>query len=142
MSPYRLKGTAGAVINRSFPLDRTLVLGTGPDCDVEVETDRGEAVLATVRLTEEGALRLEAPKTAGVTVNGDPVTEIDLAGGDELRIGRSRFILQAPGLRPERVLTEDATRPRRATWPWWLAGAALLVGAAATAWWQGWLPLP
>ena len=114
------------MINQSFPLGQRLVLGTDPDCDVQVESDEGAGVLATVRLTAEGGLRLEAAQSAGVTVNGDSVTEIDLAGGDELRIGRSRFILQAPGLRPERVLTEEATRPRRATWPWWLTGVSVL----------------
>jgi len=141
MTPYRLKGTSGAVINQSFPLGERLTVGPGANCDVRLEDGEGQGVLATVRVDEEGAVRLEAAPGSGVTVNGDEVTERNLAGGDEVRVGRSRFILQAPGLRPERVLTEEAVRARRPLWPWWLAAAVLAGAAAGAAWWQGWIPL-
>lgn len=140
MTTYRLKATSGPSINQSFPLGETLTIGADGACDVPVEAGQGDGVLATVRVGADGSVRLSAATGSGVTVNGEPVTELDLAGGDELRVGRSRFILQAPGLRPERVLTDEATRPPRPTWPWWLA-AALLAGAAALAWTQGWLPI-
>ncbi|MEM1411264.1 MAG: hypothetical protein AAGH19_02820 [Pseudomonadota bacterium] len=144
MSPYRIKGTAGALLNQSFPLAGELRLGTGPDFDVTVEPERDQAaegdLLAVLRVLDDGAVQLEATRAGAVAVNGDDVTMLQLAGGDELRVGRSRFILQAPGLRPERVLTDEATRARSAQWPWWLAAAMLLGAGAGVAWWQGWLP--
>ena len=143
MSPYRIKGTSGVLLNQAFPLGESLNLGTGEGCDVQVERDSGEGVLATLSVLDDGAVQLEAAggdsAPGEVAVNGDPVTRLNLAGGDELRVGRSRFILQAPGLRPERVLTESATRAPRAQWPWWLAAAVVVGGGVAAAWWQGWL---
>lgn len=148
---YKLKGTSGSVINQSFPLQGQVTVGHGQEYDIPVEAEteassgpeaEGGKLLARIEVgkTEAGRnrVRLLAEAGAGVTVNGEEVTELDLSGGDELRIGRSRLILQAPGLRPERVLTEAATRARRPVWPWWLA-AALVAGSAALAWQQGWL---
>ena len=37
MEIYRLKGTAGPVINRSFPLGERLLIGSQSDCDVRLE---------------------------------------------------------------------------------------------------------
>ncbi len=134
---YKLKGTSGSVINQSFPLQDEVTLGIGDDFDIPVDAEQGAGLMARI-VVGENQVRLRAEAGSGVTVNGEEVTELDLRGGDELRIGRSRLILQAPGLRPERVLTEAATRRKRAVWPWWLA-AALLAGGAALAWQQGWL---
>lgn len=139
MTRYRLKGTSGAVLNQSFPLEGALRIGPGADCDVPVEGDEAQGVLATVEVRDDGSVLLRADREGAVSVNGDPVSRLELAGGDELRVGRSRFILQAPGLRPERVLTTAATRERRAAWPWWVAAALLAAGAAGVAWWQGWI---
>jgi hypothetical protein len=141
MTTYRLKGTSGSVLNQSFPLAGALRFGPGPDCDVTVESDDGDAVLAVVEVRDDGSVLLSAQADGAVSVNGDPVRSLELAGGDELRVGRSRFILQAPGLRPERVLTAEATRERSGAWAWWLAAAVLAAGAAGVAWWQGWIVL-
>jgi len=134
---YRLKGTSGVVINQSFPLAERVTIGVGEGHDISVEGDAAGAGLLAVLEVSDNEVLLKAEPDAGITVNGDPVTELALAGGDELRAGRSRFLMQAPGLRPERVLTEAATAPA-ARWPWWLA-AAVLAGGAALAWQQGWL---
>lgn len=133
---YRLKGTSGSVINQSFPLQDQVTLGASEDCDIVVEAEPGQGLLARLEVGEN-RVRLLAEADSGVTVNGEAVTQLDLVGGDELRIGRSRLILQAPGLRPERVLTEEAVRSKRSAWPWWVA-AALAAGAAiAWSWQQG-----
>ena len=66
----------------------------------------------------------------------DALGRADLGGGDEIRIGTQRLILQAPGLRPERVLTDEAARPRRSPWPWLLAAGA--AAAAGAGWYLGW----
>jgi hypothetical protein len=141
MTTYRLKGTSGSVLNQSFPLSGEQRLGPGADNDIHVEGE-GEAAWATVTVLDDGAVRLQALGGEPITVNGEAVTEMQLAGGDEIRVGRSRFILQAPGLRPERVLTEEATKPRSSAWAWWLVAVLLAGSAAGLAWWQGWLILP
>lgn len=143
MTTYRLKGTSGAVLNQTFPLSGQLRLGPGEGNDIAVEGaggPGGDAAWASVTVLDDGGVRLVALGAAEVTVNGEAVSEIDLAGGDEVRVGRSRFILQAPGLRPERVLTEEAVKPAGSSWAWWLAAAVLIGSAAGVAWWQGWLP--
>jgi hypothetical protein len=55
-----------------------------------------------------------------------------------LRIGTCRWLLQAPGMRPERVLTAEAITPARPYWPWLLPLALVLAGWLA--WQRGWLP--
>ncbi len=136
MSVYRLKGTSGALMNQSFPLADGLVIGAGEGCDITLG-EAAQGARATLQVQGNGAVIL-VTEAGAVAVNGDTVKEQSLAGGDELRIGAQRFLLQAPGLRPERVLTEAATRGKTPVWPWWLA-AALLAGGALTAWQQGWL---
>ena len=118
MAIYRLKGTSGALLNQSFPLAGELRLGPGEDCDVTVESEEGDGVLAVVTVRDDGSVHLSALSGDAVTVNGDAVRELSLAGGDELRVGRS------------------------GAWRWWLAAAVVAAAGAAVAWWQGWIPLP
>ena len=134
MDRYRLKGTAGPVVNQSFPITPGLRIGHGPDCDVDIGPD-APAMLA-LEVDDQGRVRIvEGAEDA--LVNGAPATAASLNTGDEIRVGHCAFLLQAPGLRPDRVLTEAAPRTRRPAWPWWLAGLAL--AAAALAWQAGWL---
>lgn len=132
MSLYRLKGTAGSAINRTFDLGERLVV----DDAAEVRFDGRRITLR----------RLD--NAVAVQVNGEPVTgtaagdEAVLGSGDEIRVGSSRYIVQAPGLRPDRVLTGDAVRPRRPFRLWWaiaLAVAALLAIAWHFGWFDAWL---
>ena len=133
MSIYRLKGTSGDLLNRSFPLGDGLRIGGDGTDDIPLG---GRAPLAEV-LVSDGQVRVRSlDPDAGLSVNGEPRQEAALAGGDEIRIAGYRFILQAPGLRPERVLTEEVVRPRRVLWPWLLALAA---GGGVVAWKLGWL---
>lgn len=134
MSIYRLKGTSGPVLNQAFTLGSGITIG-GSDCDVPVAAS---GPLAEVTVQGQQVVIRALTGDAQLEVNGVAVSEQALAGGDEIRIGGCRFILQAPGLKPERVLAGDAVRPRRPQWPWWL-GAAVLAGGAALAWRSGWL---
>ena len=138
MTRYRIKGTSGSVINQSFPLGARLVIGSARECDIRLQ---GEAVAgrhAELVMAGSGTVTIRSLDSgAEVLLNGEPVTERYLAGGDEIRIGTCRFILQAPGLRPGRVLTEAATEPHRNLLPWLLALAA--AAAAALAWQRGWV---
>jgi len=137
VSPYRLKGTSGPLVNQSFRLGERLTLGAGGDVPLDLPGAAGP--VAELRLVEDGAVRLEVladDPALEVFLNGEPVRSAALGGGDEIRIGTQRLILQAPGLRPERVLTEEAVRPRRALWPWVLAAG--VAAAAGAGWYLGW----
>ncbi len=138
MSLFRLKGTSGPVINESWKLGERAVIGSDEKCDVRVESEsvaprhaelevHGGQVMLRL-LAEGGALHL----------NGQAVTETPLVSGDEIRIGPCRWLLQAPGLRPERVLTEEAVRHRVRLIPWLIVGG--LSALALLAWRLGYLP--
>ncbi|NNK38492.1 MAG: hypothetical protein HKP03_08425, partial [Xanthomonadales bacterium] len=97
----------------------------GHHAEISEEAD-GRLVLK--RLAAEFELRL----------NGEAIDQASLASGDEIRISNCRWVLQAPGLRPQKVLTDQATRARRSHLPWLIP--LLLVSAAAAAWSYGLLP--
>jgi len=138
MSTYRLKGASGAVINQSFALASRTVIGRADDCDLRLDVDGVAGRHAVIELAG-GALRLESLDPGHRTlVNGEAVRHAVLSSGDEIRIASCRFLVQAPGLRPEKVLTEAAVAPRRGYLPWLIVGA--LLAAAAGAWYLGLLP--
>jgi len=137
MSHYKLKGTSGSVINQSFPFSESIVLGSSPECDVRLDEPGVASKHAEIRLLEGKSLQLrDLGSATGTLLNGVAVTETLLGSGDEIRIGTCRWMLQAPGLRPERVLTAEAvsTAPRR--WPRVLLWSALAAAAAGVAIWQ------
>jgi len=138
MSTYRLKGASGAVINQAFTLGARTVIGSGAEADLRIDSE-GVAPKHAEIVDEDGALRLTNIDSAAQTLlNGEVIEQALLSSGDEIRIANCRWVLQAPGLRPEKVLTTEAVRARRSHLPW-LIVTALLAGAAL-AWYRGWLP--
>ncbi len=126
---YRLKGASGPLTGRTFDIGGGLSLGSAPDADIR---DAGlQARHARIRVDDD-ALILEAD--GPVEVNGEAVRRRALESGDELRVETLRFVLQAPGLKPARVLepVEPPGSGRRLGW--WLA-AATAAAAGASAWW-------
>jgi len=139
MAIYRLKGASGAVVNQSFTLTARTVIGSADDCDLRMEQDGVCERHAEIIENEAGGLILNSlDPTAETLLNGEAVHSAGLASGDEIRIANCRWVLQAPGLRPEKVLTADVLGPRRSYLPW-LITAGLLTAAAA-AWYAGLLP--
>lgn len=132
MSHYKLKGTAGSVINQSFPFAKSITLGSGPDCDIQIEDAGVASRHAEISLLDSHELQLRnLDAKTGTLLNGEPVTETLLGSGDEIRIGTCRWMLQAPGLRPERVLTAEVVTRRSPTWPRVLAWTSVAAAAAA-----------
>jgi pSer/pThr/pTyr-binding forkhead associated (FHA) protein len=138
MSTYRLKGASGAVINQAYTLGTKTLIGSADDCDLRIENSGIEPRHAEI--TEQGEVLVlkSLANAADTLLNGEVVEQASLSSGDEIRIGNCRWVLQAPGLRPQKVLTSDAIRPRRSYLPWLIVGA--LLAAAALSWQGGWLP--
>ena len=143
MSVYKLKGTSGSVINQSFPIGDLIVLGSSDSCDVQLD-EAGVAPRHARICLVDGNLQLkDLDSGAGTLLNGEPVVSSLLASGDEIRIGSCRWMLQAPGLRPERVLTADVVAQTSHLWPrvvgWGLFLAATT--AALIKWGPEWVDI-
>lgn len=137
MSLYKLKGTSGSVINQSFPFGESIVLGSSADCDVRLIEPGVSPRHAEIRLLDGKALLLKDLQSGtGTLLNGEPVTETLLGSGDEIRIGTCRWMLQAPGLRPERILTAEVVSKPARRWPRILFWASLAAATATVAAWQ------
>jgi len=138
MHDYRLKGASGKVANQSFRLLRRTVIGSAPGCELCIEGDRVAPQHAEICLDDEGGLLLRQLDSAYETrVNGSVVNRVKLSSGDEIRVGNCRWVLQAPGLRPEKVLTPAAVKRTRSHLTWMILIA--LLALAALAWQRGWL---
>jgi hypothetical protein len=138
MTKYRLKGTAGQVTNQTWPLEGKILIGSDPQCAIHVESEATAPQHAEIEVGENRiSLRLLGDG-GGLFLNGEKIEEASLSSGDEIRIGGCRWLLQAPGLRPERVLTDEAVRRRVNLIPWVIAGGLSALGLLA--WWLGYLP--
>jgi predicted component of type VI protein secretion system len=138
MSIYRLKGASAPVIDQSFTLGARTVIGRADDCDLRLDHDGVAGRHAEISQADGGLTLSRLDPAHEVLLNGKPVERADLSSGDEIRIAQCRFVLQAPGLRPAKVLTPEATRPRRGYLPWLIVAG--LVAAAAAAWYSGLMP--
>ncbi|HKJ18906.1 MAG TPA: FHA domain-containing protein [Xanthomonadales bacterium] len=138
MSVYRLKGTAGQVTNKAWPLEQKVVIGSDTGCDIHVESESIAPRHAELEVGE-GSISIRAlADDAALFLNGAEIRTASLGSGDEIRIGTCRWLLQAPGLRPQKVLTEEAVRRRVNLMPWLIAGGLSALGLLA--WWLGYLP--
>jgi len=135
MSTYRLKGASGAVINQSFPLGERTVIGRADDCDLRLQQEGVAGRHAEIVAHDGGLTVKRLDPSAEVLLNGLAVESAELASGDEIRIANCRFLLQAPGLRPEKLLTAEAVGHRRPYLPWLIVVG--LLAAAAAAWYSG-----
>ena len=134
MGLYKLKGTSGSVINQSFPLGESLLLGSSAECDVQLDEPGVAPRHAEISLVDGNSLLLkDLGSETGTLLNGEAVIETMLGSGDEIRIGTCRWMLQAPGLRPERVLTSDAIKKTARRWPRVLIWTSVLTAAAGLA---------
>ncbi|HLF29989.1 MAG TPA: FHA domain-containing protein [Xanthomonadales bacterium] len=140
MNTYCLKGASGKVVNQCFGLEERTVVGRSASCDLVIDDENVAPRHIEIILDEQGGLRLKQLDSSFETrVNGKLVAQSSLSSGDEIRIGSCRWVLQAPGLRPKKVLTGAAVKQKRSYLPWLLV--LLLLAAAILAWQRGWIPL-
>lgn len=139
MSNYRLKGASGPVVNQAFGLRAKTLIGRADDCDLRLDMEEVAPRHAEIHLNDDASLTLVNLDPAAETLlNGEPIQSASLTSGDEIRIANCRWVLQAPGLRPEKVLTSKAVKPRHSFVPWLIVGG--LLAAAAVAWYRGMMP--
>lgn len=133
MGHFRLKGTSGSVINRTFPFADTLVIGAAQDCDVRVQEPGVAPRQAEIRRDGDDLRLIDLAGNGATVLNGESVRQQALNTGDEIRVGTCRWLLQAPGLRPQRILTPAATQQRGFDWKRLLAWTVAAAVAAAVA---------
>ncbi|MCF6264807.1 MAG: FHA domain-containing protein [Xanthomonadales bacterium] len=138
MNKYQIKGTSGDVTGKKWPLNESVTVGSEPDCDVVLS---GELIAPQhARFdTSDVVVTLQAVH-GDVFVNGEKIKLAALGSGDEIRFGNYRFMLQAPGLRPQRVLQPEAVNKKSRAGLWAILFAAAITGAGFAAWQQGLLP--
>ena len=134
MSLFKLKGTSGSVINQSYPLGESFVLGSSADCQVHIEEPGVAAHHAEITIVDGNTLLLkDLGSQSGTFVNGEVIDEFMLSSGDEIHIGSCRWMLQAPGLKPERVLTADVVKKSSFDWARLIAWTIVAATTGATA---------
>ncbi len=126
---YRLKAASGALTGQTFALAAQTRIGSSPDAEIRIDGLSPEHARIVER---DGGLWLEAEGES--LLNGEPTRSAMLQSGDELRFGAVSLVLQAPGIKPARVLDRPAARTSGG-WRWaiWLGLVGL--GGAAAAWW-------
>ena len=133
---YQLKRASGADTGRKIDLDGSIIAGTSADAALTVDGEQtGE--YARLSVDEQGVLVESLKSDHPVMLNGDPVSSSRVGAGDELRIGRDRFVLQASGMKPVRVLAPRPEVEDKPGFPWGIAAVVTLALAAAGTWaWQ------
>ena len=126
---YRLKSASGPQTGQTFELGERTLLGSGEGADVRLDALEAEHARIDRR---DGGLVLEAIGKA--RVNGENVETIALQSGDEIQFGTCRFVLQAPGLKPARVLDKVEPKPG-INWKAALVAGLTALGGGVAAWW-------
>jgi len=126
---YRLKAASGALTGQTFALSARTRIGSAADAEIHIDGLSPEHARIVERDDE---LWLEADGES--LLNGEVVQQAALQSGDELRFGTVRLVLQAPGLKPARVL-DLPKASGSGSWRWAIYLGAAAVGSAAAAWW-------
>ncbi|MBN8714747.1 MAG: forkhead-associated protein [Xanthomonadales bacterium] len=127
-----LRAVAGPMSGKVVAVHEYLELG--PRGRYPLELPRGES--ATLRIGwRDGRLTLavlEPSARHGLRVNGNLVTDVVLQSGDQIGIGMHRFVVAAPGIKPEPEPVmppppaPPATAPSHAGTAWLIVTAAVL----------------
>lgn len=132
---FRLKAASGPLTGQTFDLGVDIT-HIGADTSMDVVIGGLDDQHAKIASQGEG-LVIEPMGQSAVFLNGEAIDSTHgLTSGDEIRLGGVRLVLQAPGLKPQRVL--DTTRVKKPL-PWARIGlgVVIVVGAAlAYVYWQ------
>ena len=84
------------LVDRVTVGEAPLVIGRLPDCDVTLNDPNVSRRHAEVVLDGESAVLTDLGSTNGTRVNGAPARTVRLQHGDEIFIGSSRLVFEAP----------------------------------------------
>lgn len=135
---YRLKIASGPRAGQAIPLKEAGTrFGGEAVADVDVKLDElGQHDQIEIHYDEQNQrLMLQNQGQTQLWVNNqsDQGPHIALSGGDEIRVGTLRLVVQAPGLRPQSVLTKVPERRPIPAWTWVLVAAIAGSGIVAMA---------
>ena len=94
---FQLEFTSGPEKGRSVELEpnRTIVLGRGEDCDIQVSDPRASRVHCRLEVAEDAVVLVDAGSTWGTKLNGAPVKRQRLKPGEIFELGETRIRLVA-----------------------------------------------
>lgn len=141
-----LRGISGSWFGKSIALNPRLTIGSSAGNELVVDEAGVEPLHATIVLGGQ-RIALRSHGSAGVQVNGVVVAAALLRSGDQVVVGRNRFLIEAPGLpstdetRPTPLIPQPAVDasvleaagedPESArSGLWWLIGGGALIGLA------------
>lgn len=127
---YLLRGVAGEVFGRSYPLLAPTTIGRSPECDIYLDDAGVSRQHARLRPVDYGVEVEDLGSTNGSFINGQRVSVGIAAIGDEVAFDQLRFRIsdrRVGSVEPARQAVAPAAVPA-AAW-WWLAGLALLTTA-------------
>jgi len=132
---FRLKAASGPLTGQTFDLGVDVThIGSDATMDVVLE---GIGEQHAKILSQDGGLVIEPMAGSKVFLNGEAIDGPQgLTSGDEIRLENLRLVLQAPGLKPQRILDTAKPKPSR---PWFRIGVGVAVAAAiavAYVYWQ------
>lgn len=140
-----LRGISGSWFGKSIALNPRLTIGSSAGNDLVVDEAGVEPLHATIVLGGQRiALRSQG---GGVQVNGVVVAAAVLRSGDQVVVGRNRFLIEAPGLPSADETRRTPLIPQPAidatlleasgeesesarSGLWWLIGGGALIGLA------------
>lgn len=132
---FRLKAASGPLTGQTFDLGVD-VTHIGSDATMDVILDGIGGQHAKI-ISQDGGLLIEPVAGHAVFINGVAIEGPEgLTSGDEIRLENLRLVLQAPGLKPQRILDTAKPKPSR---PWLRIGLGVALAAAmalAYVYWQ------
>ena len=134
-----LQCVAGQHAGQRLPLSSALILGTADSAGISIQDEAISDHHAKFEQQGSGWSIEAVDAQHEIWVNGSRISgSQSLRSGDEIRLGKQRFVVKTPGLRPDSVLRDVPASSGHKWWPLWVALAGL--GAGAAAYWYWFLP--
>ncbi len=150
---FILRGVSGAYFGKTYPLRGTTTIGRHSDCHICVNAEGVSRRHMQIDADATGLVIKDLESSNGTYVNGEKIDSKELQVGDEIRIDNIRFLVQTPGM-GDPTLDQDGKKPKPKSKPVskndgqsasgsgavkWLVTLVILGGAAAAAWYFGYL---
>ncbi len=132
-----LRAVAGPLSGKVLPIHEHLELGPHGRPALELPQDEATSLRVAWR---DGQLMLQVLEPSArhpLRVNGVPVQSVALQPGDQIGLAMHRFVVEAPGMKPEPEIIppasppmqQDQTPPDTSGGTWWLILTAVVLAA-------------